>query len=72
MTKQDCVQLYSAAILDGTLLGKSGVPYAKHAGLCLECQGCPGAVHDPALGNIILRPGECYDHTTIYAFRFSE
>jgi aldose 1-epimerase len=72
LTTQDCVQLYSAAILDGTLLGKSGVPYAKHAGLCLECQGCPGAVHDPALGNIILRPGERYDHTTIYAFRFLE
>jgi aldose 1-epimerase len=72
LTSQDCVQLYSASFLDGTLLGKSGVPYAKHAGLCLECQGCPGAVHDPALGNIILRPGERYDHTTIYAFHFSE
>ncbi|MFM8829432.1 MAG: aldose epimerase family protein [Spartobacteria bacterium] len=70
LTTQDTVQLYSAAILDGTLLGKSGIPYIKHAGLCLECQGCPGAVHTPALGDIILRPEDRYDHTTVYAFSF--
>jgi aldose 1-epimerase len=70
LTTQDTVQIYSAAILDGTLVGKSGIPYIKHAGLCLECQGCPGAVHTPALGNIILRPGRRYDHTTVYAFSF--
>jgi aldose 1-epimerase len=70
LTTQETVQIYSAAILDGTLLGKSGIPYVKHAGFCLECQGCPGAVHTPALGDIILPPGERYDHTTIYAFSF--
>jgi aldose 1-epimerase len=70
LTTQDTVQVYSAAILDGTLVGKSGIPYVKHAGLCLECQGCPGAVHTPALGDIILRPGDRYDHTTVYAFSF--
>jgi aldose 1-epimerase len=70
LTTQETVQIYSAAILDGTLVGKSGIPYIKHAGLCLECQGCPGAVHTPALGDIILRPGDRYDHTTVYAFSF--
>ena len=70
LTTQDTVQVYSAAILDGTLVGKSGIPYIKHAGLCLECQGCPGAVHTPLLGDIILRPGDRYDHTTVYAFSF--
>lgn len=70
LTTQETVQIYSAAILDGTLVGKSGIPYVKHAGFCLECQGCPGAVHTPALGNIILRPRERYDHTTVYAFSF--
>jgi len=67
-TTQESIQIYSAAILDGTLIGKSGIPYVKHAGFCLECQGCPGAVHTPELGDIILRPGGVYDHTTIYAF----
>ena len=70
LTTQETVQIYSAAILDGTLVGKSGIPYIKHAGLCLECQGCPGAVHTPALGDIILRPGDRYNHTTVYAFSF--
>jgi aldose 1-epimerase len=71
LTTQDTVQVYSAAILDGTLVGKSGIPYIQHAGLCLECQGCPGAVHTPLLGDIILRPGNRYDHMTIYAFSFA-
>jgi aldose 1-epimerase len=70
LTTQETVQIYSAAILDGTLVGKSGIPYVKHAGFCLECQGCPGAVHTPALGDIILRPSDRYDHTTVYAFSF--
>jgi len=70
LTTQETVQIYSAAILDGTLVGKSGIPYIKHAGFCLECQGCPGAVHTPALGDIILRPSDRYDHTTVYAFSF--
>ena len=70
LTTQETVQIYSAAILDGTLVGKSGIPYIKHAGFCLECQGCPGAVHTPALGDIILRPEDRYDHTTVYAFSF--
>ncbi len=68
LTTQDCVQVFSATILDGSLTGKSGQPYGKYAGLCLECQGCPGAVHTPLLGDIILRPGKRYDHTTIYRF----
>jgi len=68
LTTQDCVQVFSATILDGSLTGKSGRPYEKHAGLCLECQGCPGAVHTPVLGDIMLRPGKRYDHTTIYRF----
>lgn len=72
LTTQDCVQIFSATILDGTLIGKSGKPYIKHAGLCLECQGCPGAVHEPTLGNIILRPSARYDHTTIYAFSYAD
>ncbi len=72
LTTQDTVQIYSAAILDGTLIGKSGSPYVKHAGICLECQGCPGAVHTPALGDIILCPGDRYDHVTVYAFTFDQ
>ena len=65
---EGALEKWKKAIIRGT----DPSSLAKHAGLCLECQGCPGAVHDPALGNIILRPGERYDHTTLYAFRFLE
>jgi aldose 1-epimerase len=68
LTTQDSVQIFTATVLDGSLTGKSGKPYIKHAGMCFECQACPGAVHTSELGEIILRPGERYDHTTVYAF----
>lgn len=59
-TTEDCLQFYTGSGLDGSLVGKSGKPYQKHAGLCLECQGYPGAS--------ILRPGTQVRHTTLYQF----
>lgn len=67
-TTEACLQLYTANSLDSTLIGKSGQTYGPHAGLCLECQGYPDGANTPALGDIILRPGETLRHTTIYAF----
>lgn len=68
LTTESCLQLYSAAVLDGTLRGKSGRPYPQFAGLCLECQGYPDGGNTPELGDIILRPGGAYRQTTIYRF----
>ena len=67
-TTESCLQFYSAAVLDGTLKGKSGRPYPKFGGLCLECQDYPDGVNTPELGDIILRPGKTYQQTTIYRF----
>lgn len=67
-TTEACLQFYSGAGLDGSLVGKSGVPYGPHAGLCLECEGYPDGPNSPALGDIILRPGAPLRHTTVYAF----
>jgi aldose 1-epimerase len=69
LTTEDCLQLYTAAVLNGSLIGKSGRPYPKFGGLCLECQGYPDGANRPELGNIILRPGEVYHQTTIYRFK---
>ncbi|HTR42955.1 MAG TPA: aldose epimerase family protein [Pseudomonadales bacterium] len=63
-----CVQFYTGVSLDGTLRGKSGRPYARHGGLCLECQGYPNGVNAPALGDIVLRPGQTYRQTTVHKF----
>lgn len=67
-TTADYIQFYSGVSLDGTLRGKSGRPYERHHGLCLECEGYPDGVNVPALGDILVRPGPARRDTTIYAF----
>ena len=66
---QPAVQLYTACTtnLEG---GKGGVHYGHFCGLCLETQHCPDSPNNPQFpGTTLLRPGEKYDTTTIYAFR---
>ena len=62
------LQLYTAAGLDGTILGKSGRPYGRYAAVCLECEGYPDGANVPAMGDIILRPGRLQCEETAYAF----
>ena len=62
------LQVYMGAGLDGSLIGKSGAPYHKHAGICLECQGYPDGANAPNLGDITLRPSQPQRHVTAYAF----
>jgi len=68
ITDQTCLQFYCANHLDGSLVGKSKVPYQAYAGLCLECQGYPDSPNAPHLPSTILQPGETYRQTTIYKF----
>jgi aldose 1-epimerase len=67
-TTEPCVQFYTGMGLDGTLTGKTGVKYGKHAALCLECHGYPNGVNEPKLGNIVLKPGETYRQRTVHKF----
>ena len=67
-TTEECLQVYSGAYLDGSLVGKSGRPYGKFGGLALECEVYPDGANHPEMGNLILRPGETYQQTTIYRF----
>lgn len=62
-------QLYTANAFDGSLVGKGGVRYGRHAGLCLETQAHPDAIHREAdRASVILRPGERYQHEMALAF----
>ena len=67
-TTESCVQFYTSVSLDGTLTGKNGHRYGRHAALCLECHGYPNGVNEPQLGNIVLQPGATYRQTTVHAF----
>jgi len=68
-TTEPGIQLYTANYLDGKLIGKNGLPYRKHYGLCLETQHFPDAIHHPGFPSCVLRPGEIYQQETIYRFK---
>lgn len=68
-TDQPGIQFYTGNYLDGTLARSPGAPpYARHAGLCLETQKFPDALHRPNFPSIVLRPGETYAHETVHVF----
>ncbi|MEO6003387.1 MAG: aldose epimerase family protein [Opitutus sp.] len=62
------IQLYTASMLDGALVGKSGTPYGKHRAFCLECQGHPDGTRWPEFGDILVYPERPQKRTTIYEF----
>jgi aldose 1-epimerase len=68
LTTEPGLQFYSGNFLDGSLVGKSGQPYAFRSGLCLETQHFPDAVNQPAFPSTILRPGQTYRTSTVYRF----
>lgn len=67
-TTEPAVQFYSGNYLDGSLAGKAGQPYGKHAGFALETQQFPDAPNQPDFPSAVLQPGEKYSHTTVHRF----
>lgn len=69
---QPGVQVYTGNYLDGTAGRDPAKPFRKHAGLCLETQHFPDALHNPHFPPIVLRPGATYAHTTEHTFAASK
>ncbi len=67
-TTEPGVQFYTGNFLDGTLTGKSGKPYPKRSGFCLETQHYPDSPNKPAFPTTTLKKGTPYRSTTIYRF----
>jgi len=67
-TTEPGVQFYSGNFLDGTKLGKTGAPYGKNSGLCLETQHYPDSPNQPAFPSTELKPGKTLHSTTVFAF----
>jgi aldose 1-epimerase len=67
-TTEPGFQFYTGNFLDGSLTGKRGVIYHKHAGFCLEAQHFPDSVNHPSFPSVILQPGQVYRQTTLYKF----
>jgi aldose 1-epimerase len=68
MTTEPGVQFYTGNFLDGTIKGPTGHAYKQRNGFCLETQHFPDSPNQKKFPSVILRPGETYKSTTIYAF----
>lgn len=67
LTTQPGIQLYTGNFLHGQK-GRDGKEYKQRSAVCLETMHFPDAVNQPAFASIILRPGEVYRQTCVYAF----
>lgn len=67
-TTESYLQLYTGSHMNGVRKGKSGAGYARHSGLCLECEGYPDASNAARRSEILLHPGQVQRHATAFAF----
>ncbi|PJJ59598.1 aldose epimerase family protein [Hymenobacter chitinivorans] len=67
-TTEPGIQFYTGNFLAGTLTGKGGTVYGKHAGFCLETQHFPDSPNQPTFPSTTLQPGQTLQSTTSYRF----
>lgn len=67
-TTEPAIQFYSGNFLDGTVIGKGGIPAQFRTGFCLETQHYPDSPNQPKFPTTVLKPGETYQTTTVYSF----
>lgn len=67
-TDQPGLQVYCGNFLDGTVIGKKGVAYQQRTAICLESQHYPDSPNKPQWPSVVLRPGETYKTSTVFAF----
>jgi aldose 1-epimerase len=67
-TTEPGLQFYTGNFLDGSLVGKGGLAYARRAGFCLETQHFPDSPNHPAFPDTTLRPGQAFASTTVFTF----
>lgn len=67
-TNEPGIQVYTGNFLDGTVTGKYGKQYNKHAAICLETQHYPDTPNKPQWPTALLKPGETYKSHCIFKF----
>lgn len=68
LTTEPGMQFYSGNFLDGSIKGKGGQNYPFRSGFCLEAQHFPDSPNQPKFPSTVLKPGQNYSQTTVYAF----
>ena len=62
------IQFYTANFVDGAL-GKGGAIYPRRCAACFESQFFPDALHHKNFKSPVVKAGDLYKTTTIYAFK---
>ncbi len=66
LTTEPGIQFYTGNFLDGTCVGKAGMPYTRRSGFCLETQHYPDSPNKPEFPSVTLEPGETYSTATVF------
>jgi aldose 1-epimerase len=67
-TTEPGLQFYTANFLTGSLVGSSGRAYRQGDAFTLETQHIPDSPNRSAFPSTVLRPGEIFESTTVFAF----
>ncbi|MBX2816939.1 MAG: galactose mutarotase [Saprospiraceae bacterium] len=67
-TEEPGLQFYTGNFLDGSITGKGGKSYPKHAAFCMETQHYPDSPNQSMFPSTRLDPGETYRTVTMHAF----
>lgn len=65
---QPGLQFYTSNSLDGRYAGPSGRTYRQGDGVAFEPEHFPDSIHHPEFPTTELKPGELYDHLTVFKF----
>jgi len=68
LTTEPGLHLYTGNYLNFAGTGKPGRSYRPYEGVCLETQHFSDAPNQPGFPSVVLKPGEEYKSTTVYAF----
>lgn len=68
-TTETTVHLYTPAYVRGGLLSDVGKPFTRVPAVALEAQHLPDSPNRPEFPSVVLRPGQIFRSTTIFAFK---
>ena len=71
-TDRPGLQFYSGNFMDGSDVGKRGDRHDFRTGIALETQNFPDAPNHDNFPSTVLRPGETYTQTSVYAFEMNK
>jgi aldose 1-epimerase len=71
LTTQPAMQFYTSNHIAAAIKGKNGAVYEARSAYCCETQHFPDSPNQPAFPSTQLKPGECYQQTTVYRFSIS-